>query len=137
MEIPVATPMLAFYHSDQPTYQPTHAVPLQLEDGNPQASLENLKRLNLSMKNIRVRKQLRRVLFQFLTGEQYVALGLSDPATLAAVAAENGLGDYDALKLSLELLAGGDESTPGGEFACGGEFDDMEFADRYRPVPPD
>ena len=76
MEIPLVTPMLALYRSDQPSYQPTHTVPLRLEDGDPQASLENLERLHLVIEDIRVRKGLRRVLIQFTTGEQYVALGL-------------------------------------------------------------
>ena len=104
MEIPVATPMLAFYHSDQPTYQPTHAVPLQLEDGNPQASLENLKRLKLVIQDIWVRKGLSRALIQFSTGEQYLAFGLRDPAALAHVAAEAGFGEYHDLKDFYECL---------------------------------
>ena len=45
----VVTPMLAVFRSDTPTYQPSHpSGPLCLEDGNPQASLENLKRLGLA-----------------------------------------------------------------------------------------
>ena len=76
MEIPVVTPMKALYRTDQPTYQPTYTVPMHCEDGNPQASLENLKRLKeskLIAQDIWVRNQLRRVLFQFATGEQYLA----------------------------------------------------------------
>jgi hypothetical protein len=36
-------------------------------------------------------------LIQFSTGEQYLALGLHDPATLAQVASAAGYGGYDAL----------------------------------------
>ena len=99
--------MLAQYRSDQPAYQPTHNVPLLPEDGNPQASLENLKRLNLPIEHIWVCKRLSRVLFQFVTGEQYLALGLSDPETLARVAADAGMGDYESIKSECVFLAGG------------------------------
>jgi hypothetical protein len=46
MEIPITSPMLAIYRSEATSYQPScNGQLLQFEDGNPQASLENLKRL--------------------------------------------------------------------------------------------
>ena len=94
----VVTPLLALFRSDTPAYQPSHpSGPLCLEDGKPQASLENLKQLGLEVQNIWVRKGLSRVLIQFGTGEQYLALGLSAPKTLARIASDAGLGDSDEL----------------------------------------
>jgi hypothetical protein len=98
MQATVVTPMLALYRSDEPAYQPIHATgPLELEAGNPQASLENLKRLKLVIQDIWVRKGLSRALFQFNTGEQYLALGLT-PAALAFLASDAGYGEYEDLK---------------------------------------
>ena len=94
----VVTPLLALFRSDTPAYQPSHpSGPLCLEDGNPQASLENLKRLGLEVQNIWVRKGLSRVLIQFGTGEQYLALGLGNPQLLAMMASTAGMGEYDEL----------------------------------------
>ena len=107
MEIPVVTPMMALYRTDQHTYQPTYTVPMHCEDGNPQASLENLKRLKeskLIAQDIWVRNQLRRVLFQFATGEQYLGLGLSDPATLATVSVAMGFGDLDLARIKMACI---------------------------------
>ena len=40
MEATVVTPMLTLFRSDEPSYQPVHpSKSLQLEDGDPQASL--------------------------------------------------------------------------------------------------
>jgi hypothetical protein len=90
--------MLALFRSDEPSYQPVNSVgPLEKEDGNPQASLGNLKDLGLVPQDFWVRKGLSRVLIQFSTGEQYLALGLSDPKALAYVASEAGFGPYDEL----------------------------------------
>lgn len=95
---PVVTKMLALFRSDEPSYQPSHpSGPLHLEDGNPQASLENFKQIGLTPMLIWVRKGLSRVLIQFGTGEQYLALGLSAPKTLARIASDAGLGDSDEL----------------------------------------
>jgi hypothetical protein len=95
----VVTGMLALFRSDTPAYQPSHPCkPLLLEDGNPQASLENLKRLGLEVQDIWVRKGLSRVLIQFDTGEQYLALGLGNPDVLARIAAAAGYGDYEWLR---------------------------------------
>ena len=103
------SPMLALYRSDHSAYQPTSSgTPFKLEDGNPQASLENLRRLTdngLVIQDIWVRNQLRRVLIQFSTGEQYLALGLSDPETLARLAAEANMGKYDDLRANCDMLA--------------------------------
>lgn len=93
----VVTNMLAFFRSDTPSYQPSHPCGLLCEDGNPQASLENLKRLGLAPQDFWVRKGLSRVLIQFSTGEQYVALGLHDPTVLARLASDAGLGEYEEL----------------------------------------
>jgi hypothetical protein len=90
--------MLALFRSDEPSYQPVNSAgPLEKEDGNPQASLGNLKRLNLAVQDIWVRKGFTRVLIQFNTGEQYLAFGLSDPRALAYLASEAGMGDFDEL----------------------------------------
>ena len=49
MDANVVTPMLTLFRSDEPSYQPLHpSKSLQPEDGDPQASLENLKRLGLA-----------------------------------------------------------------------------------------
>ena len=112
MEIPVITPMLALYRSDQRAYQPTHTLPLQLENGDPKASLENLKtlvELKLVIQDIWVRCKLKRALIQFNTGEQYLALGLSNPEALALVATAAGFGDIDDLRMTCEDLAEDDE----------------------------
>ncbi len=94
----VVTPMLAFFRSDATSYQPSHpSGPLCPEDGNPQASLENHKRLGLVPQDFWVRCNLTRVLIQFSTGEQYLALGLSDPKVLARLASDAGLGEYEEL----------------------------------------
>ena len=95
----IVTPMLALYRSDESSYQP-EGLP-HAEDGDPQASLGNLeilKKRQLVIQDIWVRKGLSRALLQFSTGEQYLALGLADPANLAAVAAEAGYGEYEELK---------------------------------------
>ena len=97
MDVPVVTPLLALFRADDPSYQPVHPAGLMLEDGNPQSSLENLHRLGLVIQDIWVRKGLSRVLFQFSTGEQYLALGLSAPLTLAKVAARAGFGESTEL----------------------------------------
>ena len=105
MQATVVTPMLALFRSDETSYQPVHpSGPLALEDGNPQASLGNLKRLELVIQDIWVRKGLSRALIQFSTGEQYLAFGLRDPAALAHVAAEAGYGEYHDLKGFYECL---------------------------------
>ena len=68
MEIPTISPMLAFYGSEAASYQPTRpGMQFNLEDGNPQASLENLKRLKLTVKCFWVRKQATRVLIHSST----------------------------------------------------------------------
>jgi hypothetical protein len=101
----VVTPMLAFFRSDTPSYQPSHpSGTLLLEDGNPQASLENLKRLGLTPEFFWVRCNFSRVLIQFNTGEQYVAFGLGDPKVLARLAADAGLGEYKELCEIYEFL---------------------------------
>jgi len=95
---PVVTKMLALFRSDEPSYQPSHpSGPLHLEDGNPQASLENFKQIGLTPMLIWVRKGLSRVLIQFDTGEQYLALGLGNPQLLAMMASTAGMGEYDEL----------------------------------------
>ncbi len=99
----VVTNMLAFFRSDTPSYQPSHPCGLLCEDGNPQASLENLKRLGLAPQDFWVRCNFSRVLIQFSTGEQYVALGLS-VANLARMAADAGLGEYEELYEIYESL---------------------------------
>jgi hypothetical protein len=98
MEAAIASQMLALFRSDESNYQPVHSTgPLDKEDGNPQASLGNLKRLNLPIQDIWVRNGFARVLFQFNTGEQYLALGLSDPKALAYIASDAGFGSFDEL----------------------------------------
>jgi hypothetical protein len=105
MQATVITPLLALFRSDETSYQPVHpSGPLALEDGNPQASLENLKRLKLVIQDIWVRKGLSRALIQFNTGEQYLALGLGDPAALAFVASDAGFGEYEHLKSFYSFL---------------------------------
>jgi hypothetical protein len=105
MQATVITPLLALFRSDETAYQPVHPVgPLEMENGDPQASLENLKRLKLVIQDIWVRKGLSRALIQFSTGEQYLAFGLRDPAALAHVAAEAGYGEYHDLKGFYECL---------------------------------
>ena len=107
MEANVVTPMLTLFRSDEPSYQPLHpSKSLQLEDGNPQASLENLKRLGLVVQDIWVRKGLSRVLIQFTTGEQYLALGLGKAGALAFVASKAGFGELRRTADVLCLPAG-------------------------------
>ena len=111
--------------SDEPSYQPEHPlISLQVEDGSPQASLENLKRLGLVIQDIRVRKGLSRALIQFTAGEQYLALGLGKADALAFVASEAGFGSVDVLKTMYAALPS--------------DYDDMLPADddRYGPLPP-
>lgn len=97
--VPVVTPMVALYRSNTPEYQPVlNGCQLRREDGNPQASLENLKRLGMVIQDIWVRQNLSRALFQFDSGEQYLALGLKDPSALAHVAAEAGYGEFEDLR---------------------------------------
>ena len=104
MNAEVVTPMLALFRSDAPAYQPIFAgVVLDNEDGNPQVSLGNLQRLGLVIQDIWVRKGLSRVLFQFSTGEQYLALGF-DPAALATIAAAAGYGEREDLQGFYECL---------------------------------
>jgi hypothetical protein len=111
MQAAVVTQMLAIFRSDEPGYQPVHSAwPLRMEDGDPQASLENLKRLQslkdprtgmdqgLVIQDIWVRKGLTRVLIQFATGEQYLAFGLRKPEALAFIASEAGFGNFEHLK---------------------------------------
>ena len=99
MDANVVTPMLTLFRSDEPSYQPLHpSKSLQPEDGDPQASLENLKQLGLVIQEIWARKGLSRILIQFATGEQYVALGLRNPAALAFLASNAGFGDYHELE---------------------------------------
>jgi len=105
MEAHVVTAMLALFRSDEPSYQPVHpSRPLQLEDGDPRATVANLKQIGLVIQDIWVRKAFSRVLLQFNTGEQYLALGLSDPAALAQVAADAGYGDLEHLKSFYSFL---------------------------------
>lgn len=104
MEVPVQSEMLRLFRSDEPSYQPVSARPLREEDGDPQASLENLRALGLVVQDIWVRENRTRVLLQFSTGEQYLALGLSDPAALAFVAAEAGFGSFEHLKVLYDCL---------------------------------
>jgi hypothetical protein len=93
----VVTAALALFRADTPSYQPSHpSGPLLPEDGNPQASLENLKRLGLAPVDFWVRCNFTRVLIQFSTGEQYVALGLN-AKELARLASTAGLGEYEEL----------------------------------------
>ena len=74
MQGTILGPMLQLFRSDEPSYQPVHpSVPLAMENGDPQVSLENLKRLGLVVQDIWVRKGLSRVLLAFNTGEQYLA----------------------------------------------------------------
>ena len=105
-EVAVETLMLALFRSDTPAYQPVHSSrPLCLEDGDPQASLQNLKQLGIChIQDLWVRKGLSRVLVQLSTGEQYLALGLSDPHKLAYVAAEAGMGPYAELLETYRFL---------------------------------
>jgi hypothetical protein len=117
--------MLALFRSDEPSYRPEHpSKSLQPEDGNPQASLENLTRLGLPIQTIWVRKGLSRVLIQFSTGETYLALGLGKGDVLAVVASKAGFGPCDQLKLIYNLLPA--------------DYDGLLPADddRYGPLPP-
>jgi len=99
MEAPVISPMLGLFRSEEPSYQPEHpSKSLQVEDGNPQASLENLKRLGLVIQDIWIRKGRTRALIQFNTGEQYLALGLGKADALAFVASEAGYGKFEELR---------------------------------------
>jgi hypothetical protein len=91
----VISEMLALFRSDVPTYQPEHPAGLAEETGDPQVSLENLRKLGLVPQDFWIRKG--RVLVQFNSGEQYLALGLSDPRALADLAAKAGMGEADDL----------------------------------------
>jgi hypothetical protein len=105
MRASVVTPMLELFRSDATSYQPQNlSGTLRLEDGNPQASLENLKTLGLVVQDIWVRKGLSRVLIQFNTGEQYLAFGLVKAEALAFIASEAGMGDYEELKVMYQCL---------------------------------
>jgi hypothetical protein len=105
MQATVITPLLALFRSDETAYHPIHpGGPLETENGDPQASLENLKRLKLVIQDIWVRKGLSRALIQFNTGQQYLALGLGDPAALAFVASDAGFGEYEHLKSFYSFL---------------------------------
>jgi hypothetical protein len=125
MDANVVTPILTLFRSDEPSYQPLHpSKSLQLEDGDPQASLGNLKRLGLVIQTIWVRKGFSRVLIQFSTGEMYLALGLCQPDVLARVASEAGFGPYEELKSFYAYLPS--------------DYDDLLPAtdERYGPLPP-
>jgi hypothetical protein len=69
-----------------------------MENGDPQVSLGNLKRLGLVVQDIWVRKGLSRVLLAFNTGEQYLALGLGKADALAFIASEAGYGSFEELR---------------------------------------
>lgn len=105
MEVPTESEMLRLFRSDEPSYQPVSGKwRLREENGDPQASLENLKTLDLVVQDIWVRQNRRRVLLQFSNGEQYLALGLNNPDALAFVAAEAGFGDFETLKILYDCL---------------------------------
>ncbi len=125
MDANVVTPMLTLFRSDKPSYQPLHpSKSLHPEDGDPEASLENLKQLGLAVQEIWVRKGLSRVLIQFSTGEQYLALGLRSPAALALLASNAGFGDYHELESFFTYLpADYDGKLPAA-------------TDRHGPLPP-
>jgi len=96
------SPMLKLFRDGAPSYQP-EAKGLALESGDPQVSLENLRRIvaaGLMIRDILVRPT--GVLVLFSTGEQYYAPGLrvgGGPATeaLAEIAAKAGFGPYERL----------------------------------------
>jgi hypothetical protein len=97
MEAEVVGSMLRLFQSDEPSYQPVwNGKTLRPENGDPQASLENLKKLGLVIQDIWVRGP--RVLILFSTGEQYCALGLGKSDALAFVASEAGFGPFDRLR---------------------------------------
>ena len=99
MQGTIVGPMLQLFRSDEPSYQPVHpSVPLAMENGDPQVSLGNLKRLGLVVQDIWVRKGLSRVLLAFNTGEQYLALGLGKADALAFIASEAGYGGFEELR---------------------------------------
>ncbi len=121
--------MLALFRSDVPTYQPEHPAGLAEETGDPQVSLENLRKLGLivkagdlqiptenlrkfrlALRDIWVRKKLSRVLFQFCTGELYLAFGLRDPELLAQLATDAYLGDHNDLLDACRSLQDEDEA---------------------------
>ena len=107
----IISEMLATFRSDVESYQPSNpAYPAGLlrETGDLQASLENLRRLGtpgkLQVQSMAARKGLSRVLIQFSTGEQYLALGLNAKEA-ARIAAEAGMGPYDELLALYEDVA--------------------------------
>jgi len=96
-------PMLRLFREGAKSYQPEYNG-LDSETGNPQVSLENLRRITAA--GLMIRDMLAKptgVLVLFSTGEQFYAPGLrvgSDgPATeaLARIAAEAGFGPFDQL----------------------------------------
>jgi hypothetical protein len=103
------SPMLRLFREGAKTYQPEHlggglAVELAIESGDPQVSLENMRRLmatGLVVRDILVGKG--GVLVLFREGEQFYAtgfrVGTQNAATeaLAQMAAEARFGPYDEL----------------------------------------
>jgi len=99
------SPMLRLFREGAKTYQPEHLDGgLVLESGNPQVSLENVRRLmasGLVVRDLLVGKS--GVLVLFREGEQFYATGLrvgtnnSATEALARIAAEAHFGPYERL----------------------------------------
>jgi len=99
----MVTAMLQMFREGVPSYQP-EAKGLVLESGDPQASLENIRRIvaaGLMIRDILVKPT--GMLFTFASGEHYYTPGLrvgtTGPATkaLVKIAAEAGFGPEDRL----------------------------------------
>jgi len=99
----IISPMLQLFREGAKSYQPTYNG-LACESGDPQVSLENIRRVVAS--GPMIREMLVRptgVLVLFDGGEQYYApgfrVGTNGPATeaLARIAAEAHFGAYDRL----------------------------------------
>jgi hypothetical protein len=103
--IDLASPMLRLLNQANVAYQPVAPVALLPEDGNPQASLENVRRLfQFGLTYLTLISGLAGVLFIFQTGEMYLATGFllgcvnkAKTEALARACTEIGLGDYDEL----------------------------------------
>ena len=97
------SPMLRLFQEGAKSYQP-EIDGLALETGDPQVSLENVRKVVATGRVIRdILMKPTGVLVTFSTGEHFYAPGLrvatEGPATeaLARIAAEAGLGPYDQL----------------------------------------
>ena len=113
------SPMLRLFREGAKSYQP-EADGLALEAGDPQVSLENLRRIIAQGPMIRdMLAKPTGVLVLFSTGEQFYATGLrvgtDGPATeaLAQIAAEAGFGPFDQLlRFYRHLPADWDDQLP-------------------------